>query len=50
MVSVKAAVGLGCFLNRQRPMQGLTLVNQSLTCSKDLSYMLVLYAVKWTEH
>jgi hypothetical protein len=49
-VDVKAAVGLGCFLNGQRPEQGLTLVPEFLTCSRTLSLSLVLHAVKQTEH
>jgi hypothetical protein len=47
---VKAAAGLGCFVNRQRPAQGLTLVQEFLSASKTLSSVLVLYTVKWTEH
>jgi hypothetical protein len=48
--TVKVTVGLGCFLNGQRPERGLTLVPEFLTYSETLSSMLVLYAVKRTKH
>jgi hypothetical protein len=48
--NVKAAVGLGCSVNRQRPERGLTLVQEFLSASRTLSFALVLYVVNWTEH
>jgi hypothetical protein len=38
MSYVKAATSLGCFLNGQRPEQGLTLVPEFLTCFRTLSF------------
>jgi hypothetical protein len=47
---VKAAVGLGCFIDEQRPKRGLTLVQEFLSASRNLSSMLVVYVVKRTKH
>jgi hypothetical protein len=50
MCCVKAAAGLGCFVNGQRHERGLILVQEFLIPSRTLSSVLVLHVVKQTIH